>query len=160
MSWSFFDSKRVLADLKNELRVRGSPLYPNRRWMAALAIAESLDMMRQVKARNDALWPDPRPIVVRYLEEDDPHRLIYLGLTIATDQPAAEIEGVLRTNERESDRTYRDTHKQRIADYNKGYRQRNREKFLAWQRDYRMANADRLNALRRAKRRVACDSVS
>ena len=39
--------------------------------------------MRRVRARNDELWPEPAPVVIaRYLEDVDPHKLVFCGFTV------------------------------------------------------------------------------
>jgi hypothetical protein len=150
----FFDPRTAVRDLLRELAQRGEPRYPSSTWRSALELAESRDTMRQVRLKNDLLWPDPHPVTPLYAPDDDPHRLIFLGYTVQTADRAQEIDEMHEARSNAGDVIYRLKHAQERTAYNREYRQKNREKFLAWQRDYRTANADRLNAARRAKRQA------
>jgi hypothetical protein len=89
----FFEPRKTVRDLVAELKSRNHPHFPQRRWWDALAIAESRDTMRKVRALNDSLWPDPAPILVAtYLEDADPHKLIFCGLRVqmAPNNPVPE----------------------------------------------------------------------
>jgi hypothetical protein len=155
-SAGFFDPTAAVLDFLRELAHRGCPCYPRHAWRCALELADQRDTMRQVKARNDVLWPNPHPVTTLYAQDDnDPNKLVFLGLAVRTSDPSREIEAAYRAREDAGDALYRARHSEERSAYSREYRRKNREKFLSWQRDYRCANAERLNAARRARRRAA-----
>jgi hypothetical protein len=158
MPQRFFDPASALRDLLKELHTRGGPHFGERSWFYALAIIEERDVMRQVRARNEELFPNGHEVRPLYSPDDDPHRLIFLGYAVPMAEPAREVDQMYEARSHAGEVIYRVRHAEKIKAYNREYRRKNHEKFLAWQRDYRMANADRLNAAKRAKRRAAAQS--
>jgi hypothetical protein len=108
-----------------------------------LQVVESRDTMRRVRARNDELWSEPSPVVVaRYIEDVNPHKLVFCGFAVRIAQGSAdplgrelEPEGK-RHKERERRRAYRERHPEQVKAINARYRQRNRARVAAWQRAY------------------------
>jgi len=130
MTATFSQPRAAVRDLLAELKTRGQPAYPCRSWWLALEFVESHDTMRRTRELNDRLWPEPaRVVVARYIEDTDPHRLVFCGFAVHP-APRPPIEEKTVDGKILDPNCQRDLRRARAA-----YRTRRREAPLLRKRD-------------------------